>query len=235
MDNRRISIAIPTWNRFEQTIASFIEVYADERIGEIIVTDDASDLNIFHELREVCDRLPKVKLLRNAINQDCYRNKMTALSFAKYPFCILLDSDNSIGRDYLDKLYEFDYWESDCIYTPSFARPTFDFRRYAGLTITRSNVSQYISLPMLETCLNAANYFVNKDTWLKAFDDNTDPVTSDSIFIVYNHLKDGGKLKIVEGLEYEHKVHDGSHYKNNVHRTPRNFHQTILNNLRNLR
>lgn len=233
-DDRKISLAIPTWNRFEMTIESFMEVYADERIGEIVIIDDASDLDIFHKLREVCERLPKVKLLRNATNQDCYRNKMTAISFAKYPFCILLDSDNVIDKSYIDKLFEFDYWETTCIYTPSFARPNFNFVPYANLLITKENVAEYIDKPMFEVCLNACNYFVNRDEYLRVWDDETDPVTSDSIFMCYNWLKAGNKIKVVEGLEYEHRVHSGSHYQNNVKRTPHNFHQTVLNNLRSL-
>lgn len=233
-DNRRISLCIPTWNRFEQTIESFMDVYADPRIGEIIIVDDASDLSIFHQLREVTEKFEKIKLYRNVSNFDCYRNKYTCISFAKYPFAILLDSDNHIDKSYIDRLYEIQIWKNKFFYTPCFAYPHFDFRAYSGMVFTKENAHEFVDKPMWETMLNAANFFVNREAYLQAFDDSIDPVTSDSILISYNHLKNGGCIYCVDGLQYEHTVHSGSHYQNNVHRTPNGFHQNILNSLRQL-
>lgn len=234
-DDRKISLCIPTWNRVDMTIEAFMEVYADPRISEIVISDDASDLDLFHQLRAIAEKFDKVRLFRNLTNQDCYRNKMTAISLAKNEWCILLDSDNIIDRSYIDKLYDFSYWDTIVIFTPSYAKPMFDFREFAGLMIYEENVSDYLDRPMFETMLNAANFFVHKDTYLRAFDNEVNPVTSDSIFIAHNHLKDGGIIHCVDGLEYEHRVHTGSHYQNNVHRTPNGFHETILNKLRRIK
>lgn len=233
-EQRQISICIPSWNRSEMTIESFYDVYEDERIGEIIIVDDASDMEIFEDLKSMCDALPKVKLYRNLTNQDCYRNKMTAVSYANYPFLILLDSDNKIDKNYLDRLFEIQEWDEKTIYTPEFASPNFNFNDYAGLLITKENVSEYIEKPMFETMLNAANYFVSRDEYLKVWDETVDPVTSDSIFQCYNWLASGNKIQVVPGLIYQHNVHPGSHYQNNKDRTPIGFHEDILNKLRQL-
>lgn len=235
VDERRISICIPTFQRVDMTLDSFKEVYDDERVSEIIIVDDASDISVFEELKSICDVLPKVKLYRNLTNQDCYFNKATAIGYASNDRAILLDSDNRIDIDYLDRLYKIKEWEYDAIYTPSFAMPEFDFTAFAGLRITSENVAEYIDRPMFETCLNAANYFVDVYKYLEVFDSNTNPVTSDSIYQCYNWLLDGGKIEIVRGLKYQHLVHSGSHYKNNVSRTPSGFHESILNNLRNMK
>lgn len=234
-DERRISICIPTFNRAEMTIESFLDVYGDDRVGEIIISDDASDLAIYEELKSITDCLPKVKLYRNLTNQDCYFNKATAIGYATNDWAILLDSDNKISADYLDKLYEIPEWCISTIYTPSWANPHFDFRAFEGMTITRKNVAEWIDKPLAEVCLNAANYFVDVYKYLEVFDTQTNPVTSDSIYQCYNWLLEGGKISIVRGLQYEHRVHEGSHYKNNVHRTAPGFHESILQKLRELK
>lgn len=236
-DDRKISICIPTYNRVEMTIESFEAVYFDERISEIIIVDDASNLEVFNELKEICDALPKVSLYRNDVNKDCYFNKKIAIEYSDNSTdgCILLDSDNIIDVSYLDKLYEIKEWDVDTIYTPSFAAPHFDFRGYEGLLITKENVAAYIDKPMFEVLLNAANYFVHPFMYLEVFNPTVNPVTSDSIFQCYNWLMEEKKICVVPGLQYQHRVHSGSHYQNNVARTPQGFHQGILNNLRQLK
>lgn len=121
-NNEKISLCIPTYNRVDMTLQAFENVYQDERISEIIIVDDASDIVIFTELKEFCELIPKIKLYRNITNQDCYRNKMTALSYASNDWCILLDSDNIIYKDYIDSVYRQN-WDNNTIYTPSFAKP----------------------------------------------------------------------------------------------------------------
>ncbi len=234
VEQRQITIAIPSWNRSDMTIESFYDVYEDERISEIVIVDDASDFEVYEDLKSMTDALPKVKLYRNLTNQDCYFNKATAIGYATNERAILLDSDNKIDKSYLDRLYAIEKWDIDTIYTPSFAAPNFDFRPYENLILTRCNVAQYIDEPMMETCLNAANYFVDVYKYLEVFDSKTNPVTSDSIYQCYNWLLEGGRIEIVSGLIYQHRVHSGSHYQNNQSRTPIGFHESILNKLREL-
>lgn len=234
MDNRKISICIPTWNRSEMTIESFYDVYRDERVSEIVIVDDASDLAIYEDLKSMCDALPKVKLYRNLTNQDCYRNKMTAVSYCTNKYLILLDSDNEIDVSYLDKIFE-QKWSPGRIFAPVWAKPTFDYREFEGRVIDRRNVSGFMSKNLFETALNTCNYFVHKDIYLEAWDEKIDPVTSDSIYMAYRLLEKGCHIAFIEGLHYNHRVHEGSHYKNNVARTPQGFHESILQKLRELK
>lgn len=234
-DERKIGISIPTFNRAEMTIESFINVYDDTRVKTICIVDDASDEDVYEKLKSITSSLPKVKLYRNEFNRDCYRNKASAMGLVDCVWAILLDSDNSISKDYLDKIYEIPFWYEDIIYTPSFAKPHFDFRNYSGLILSKENVSSFVDSPMLEVCLNAANYFVNTQSYVDVWDAYVDPVTSDSIFQCYNWLMAGKKIRIVDGLEYLHSVHQGSHYQNNVARTPNGFHEKLLNKLRQLK
>lgn len=234
-DERKISVAIPTWQRSEMTLDSFIDVYDDERISEFVIVDDASEWGIFDELKRFVENLPKVRLFRNSTNNDCYFNKARSLCHSTNDWCILLDSDNKISKGYIDKLFEIPHWDENTIYTPDFAQPQFDFRQYSGLLLTKENISEWIDKPILETMLNAANYFVNRHGYLEVWDEHTDPVTSDSIFMISRWLEAGKRLQVVDGLQYFHRVHPGSHYQNNRHRTQQGFHESILTTLRQMK
>jgi len=82
--------------------------------------------------------------------------------------------------------------------------------------------------------LNAMNYFVNKEKYIEVWDGSINPHSSDSIFQNYNWLNAGYNIHFLEGMEYSHLVHDGSHYKANSHKDPE-FYQKIEENLRNMK
>lgn len=69
------------------------------------------------------------------------------------------------------------------------------------------------------TLLNTANYFIPRDNWLSVWDGSVNPNTADSIFQAYNWIKAGYNMEIVPGLRYFHRVHNGSHYQLNKHKT----------------
>ena len=161
---REICICIPTWNRVEMTLNSFLKVYNDERIKNIIIVDDASELSIYNDLKKECDKLDKVKLYRNLTNRDCYANKYVSISLSTTDYCIILDSDNQIDTSYIDKIFEQE-WADDMILAPDWAEPMFNYTEYSNLIISKKNLPEYIDKPMFETCLNCMNYFVNKNSY----------------------------------------------------------------------
>jgi glycosyltransferase involved in cell wall biosynthesis len=178
--------------------------------------------------------MDKVRLFRNEHNQDCYKNKKNAIELSDEPWNILLDSDNEIDVSYLDRLFEIEEWEPDTIYAPAWAAPNFDYRSFSGLTLTKENISQYMSWPMCSTLLNTANYFCNRDEYLKVWKGDIDPITADSLYTAFCWLESGRKIKVVSNLFYEHTVHPLSHYKQNAHRSG-HLHMQIEHQLRQLR
>jgi glycosyltransferase involved in cell wall biosynthesis len=216
--NRKLSVAIPTHNRECLLYESFSEVINDPRVSEIIIVDDRSENDIYARVHRELSKIEKVRLIRNSVNVDCYKNKMRAVSYCNNKFCILLDSDNIIDTKYIDTIFDYQ-WEEDVILAPVFAKPQFDYRAYQGQMITQKNVASLMDLPMFSTALNTANYFVHRDSYVQVFDFNVDPVTADSIFMAYQWLSSGRKIYFTPGLHYYHRVHGGSHYINNVHRT----------------
>lgn len=218
-DARKISICIPTHNRVEMTIESFQRVYNDDRIDEIVIVDDASDELEYRRLKAITDCMPKVKLYRNPTNLDCYANKRMAVSYATNKHVIVLDSDNEIGTDYIDTIFQYE-WIDNVILQPSFAAPMFDFRDFGGLYVNKKNAARCIdSYRLFTTMLNAMNYFVCADEYKRVWKDDINPYTADSIYQALNWMEAGGEIYVVPGLTYHHRIHNGSHYQNNKHKT----------------
>lgn len=231
---RELSIAIPSYNRFEMVIESFERVLNVDEVKEVIIVDDCSTDGSYEKLCEHFKNEPKVKVFKNDKNEDCYKNKKISVEKCISNWIILLDSDNSIDFGYLYSLFQILDWKEDTIYTPDFAMPTFSFQQFSGLLITKGNISRWIDEPLFETMLNASNFFINRNEYLKVWDGSVDPVTSDSIYFTYKWLESGRKIQVVDGLKYNHRVHSGSHYQNNVHRTQLGFHESVLNKLKEL-
>lgn len=218
-----ISLVLTHHNRLQLLLESFAAVKEDPRIKEIVISDDCSDDGSWEKLQKRFNADPKVKLFRNERNLDCYRNKAKALERASQKWCILLDSDNVIDKNYVDTICKINRcgngWRKGEAYLPVFAQPHFNYTHFAGCVITAKNVSRYLDQPHFQTALNTANFFVHRDDYLAAFDPSVDPHTADSIYMNYRMLAQGSSLVFVNGLQYFHRVHDGSHYKKNVHKT----------------
>jgi glycosyltransferase involved in cell wall biosynthesis len=230
-----ISLCLTTWNRTDLLYESFRQLVNDDRISEILIVDDASPEEVYHTIYWQTKAIDKVKLYRNETNQDCYKNKRIAVEKASNEWIIIGDSDNIFTPQYINSLFAMEAWATRTVYQPSFAKPHFDFTKYSGKFIDQTNVAHFMEDGTFQTCLNAMNYFVNRDEYLKVWDGSVDPVTSDSIFQNYNWLKAGNSIYVVPGLFYEHRVHNGSHYQNNRARTPRGFHDSIVQKIKDLR
>lgn len=235
MDNRKISICIPTWDRVSMTLQAFEKVLNDERVSEIVLCDDCSDDSVFQQLKSLTANSPKVKVFRNEVNIDCYQNKRQVIGFSTNQWNILFDSDNILGVDYLDKIFAIENWDANTVYCPVFAQPHFDYTAFAHLVIDKHNVAHYVNEPMFLTALNTMNFFVNQNSYKEVWDGKVDPVTSDSIYFNYCWLNSGRKIKFVDGLTYFHRVWPGSHYQKNVNRTPTGFHDAVVERLKNLK
>lgn len=232
----QIALAIPTWNRFEMVQRAVQHVIEDPRIGEIVISDDASMDGSFEKLLGwgIGRSRVNLRIHRNDQNLDCYANKAQVLRHAKANWAILFDSDNILPTSYLDCLLALPEWYPDIAYLPVFAKPHFDYRQFANQTIDRTNVAQFMDNPTFRCALNTANFFVHRQTYLDAWDPTVDPHTVDSMYMNYRLLEAGKRLYFVPGMEYEHEVHAGSHYKLN-HQKTGTFAAVVENKLRALR
>lgn len=205
----QLSLAITTYNRDSLTLKSFANVLHDPRIGEIVIVDDCSDARIFDNLCNTVKGIEKVRISTNEINLGMMANKALAISKCLNEWVIIFDSDNVISPAYLDSVERITL-NPDIIYCPSFARPTFDYRRYAGMTIGIPQAKKMLNEPMGNACLNTCNYLVHRDTYLSVFTQDNNVKGTDTLSFAYQWLKDGKKMHVVKGMEYDHLIHDGS-------------------------
>lgn len=242
-----ISICLTNFNREQLLYESIEQIIDDERISEIVISDDCSEYGLYTRVVDHYKNYPKVKIYRNEKNLDCYLNKHKAVSLATNEWVLLIDSDNVFSKEFIDKIFELGVnygggfsWVESSILQPSFAKPHFDFTPFEGLDIEEKNISTYMMMHQFQTLLNAANHFFHRETWLSVFDSTVDPVTSDSIYQNYRWLEAGNSIYVVPGLHYEHRVsnhgkEEKSHYVKNSRRTKPGFHESIVNKLKAMR
>lgn len=226
IDKRKISLCITTYNRVDDTIRSFKNVLDDHRIQEIVIVDDSSNLELFQRLEDKIRALnedalyqtikglviPQIRLIRNDQNLGVYKNKLRSVELASTEWCIVFDSDNVISKDYIDKLYQYAIWDTNCIYSPDFAMPEFDYTDFAGKIIDKENISRFTRFKMFDCWINTMNYFVNKRTFLRAKQDEVIPDAADSMYINYLLLKKGISIFTVPQMRYTHTLHQQSNY-----------------------
>lgn len=211
----KLSLAITTFCRYELTKESFAQVIDDPRIDDIVILDDASTDGSFEKLAVDFKGHEKVRVIMQAQNRGMSRNKTDAVAHAKNDFVILFDSDNVIGKDYLDALEKAPFYDY-AILCPVFARPQFDFRKYAGQTISRQDAKYLIRNNDFNVAMNCCNYVVPREQYLKAYKYDKNHVCTDTAWFNYNWLEAGNVFHFVEGMEYFHRVHKGSGFLQNV-------------------
>ena len=222
-----ISLCIPTYNRSKFVISAFDKVIDDERISEIVISDDFSDESMFNELSEKLKKIEsdKIKIFRNELNKGAFVNKYEAVRKASNEWVILLDSDNIIDLNFIDNLP--DIKDPDTLYLPCHAiceSPHLDYREFSDVII---GIEEYTKLtnsqePKIQCLLNTGNYFFNKNSYLEAVANEKNIIESygvDVFYLIYLwfKLKNSNKLKIVKDLKYYHTLHNGgteelSHY-----------------------
>lgn len=232
-----ITAAFTNHNRTDILFEAIEPFLADNRISEIVISDDCSNDDNYQTVVWKYNGIDKVKIYRNESNLDCYRNKRQAVKRSTNEWVLILDSDNIFSAQFIEVIFSQGEWMPNWAYAPEFARPHFNFKDLAGTALSKNNIASYLDKGNCSTMLNAMNYFVNRDEFLRTWgiSGDQDPVTSDSLFQNYNWLKGGNTIYVTPGLQYEHRVHSGSHYQQNVRRTPSGFHDSIIQKLKNMR
>jgi glycosyltransferase involved in cell wall biosynthesis len=212
----KLSLAITTYNRYEMTVESFAQVIDDPRIDDIVILDDCSTDNSYQKLVEHFKGNEKVRVIRQAQNRGMGLNKKDAIALAKNDWVGILDSDNIMGSNYIEALDSIGGYPGitqlykDTIYVPDFAKPQFDYQKFAGKRFNRKNVIDLVNDKTGNCLLNTCNYLVNRKTYLKVYEHNPEMKGTDTVWFNYLWLKAGNSFYVVPGMEYYHRVHNGS-------------------------
>lgn len=230
-----ISACFTTYNRTDLLFEAIEPFLKDERITEIVISDDHSTEEIYQTILWKYNGVEKVKIFRNEVNVDCYRNKKLAIERATNEWVLILDSDNIFSQKFIDIAcsYAGNHAPGFAV-APSFARPHFNFTELGGCLLNHGNIAGLLNTGSCSTMLNAMNYLANRPEYLRVWDGSIDPVTSDSIFHNYNWLKAGNSIWVDKDFQYEHRVHEGSHYQKNHRRTAHGFHDSIIEKLKQM-
>lgn len=228
---KQISLCITTFNRYEFTIECFAQVIYDERIKEIIISDDCSTDGSYERLKEFYSGNPKVKLFQNSQNVGVYQNKKNAIELSNSRWAILFDSDNIISLLYLDIFFSLHEWHWDVAYCPDMASPALNYTHFGGIKITKENAGNYIDQINGQSLFNTMNGVYNVSYYLSIFKNGETPIAADSILINWLYLMSGGAMYIVPGLSYFHRIHLGSHYVNFTHKSDE-YHKQITDKIR---
>jgi glycosyltransferase involved in cell wall biosynthesis len=177
----------------------------------------------------------RVRCQQNPENLGVFGNKLTSLEAARGEWCVIADSDNVFNVDYFDRIMALrdavpcGSWDPCVAYVASFGRTDFDYRPFIG-DWTLANAPEIVGRPCGWCLCNCGNWFVNRKLFLAAFDgiprkrfdlaqpdylgigDRTDLYwrrvydALDSFYINKRWWLAGGTLRVVDGLEYTHRV-----------------------------
>jgi len=238
-DERKISLAITHYNRANLITGALRNILMDNRINEIIIYDDCSSMEEFSKMQSITKKMSnKISIYRGEKNLGPYHSKVKAISKCKNEWAIILDSDNALSRNYVDRLYQMSTWNTNLIYCPSFAEPNFDFRQFANTELTLYKVKELIlkneNIKLLRNLLNDGNYFINVQKYIecsKINEFNSVPA-ADVIVFNYSWLQQGYVLYVLNNLNYYHRIHSGS-FQIGSWRNSRQIVDGIINSIAN--
>jgi cellulose synthase/poly-beta-1,6-N-acetylglucosamine synthase-like glycosyltransferase len=210
METRKLTVAIPYYNNSKIVMETLHPLIFDDRIDEIIICDDVSPDEDFHQLLTNIKGLPKIKVYRNVKNMYVQQNKRNAISFAKNDWVVIMDNDNVADRNFFNRLFGILSWDPKVIYHPAFASPNFDYRKFNGEVIIKQNVKDFTAHNIFVTLCNTNNYMLNKAEYLRVYHYDSSIRGADGIYNFYNWLLAGNSVYIVPDLTYFHRISETS-------------------------
>jgi hypothetical protein len=226
----KLSLCITTLNRFDVFLNGYIEKYLqflnDGAIDEIIISDENGN-DYYKILEKYGDSNPNLRVYKNKTVLGVFLNKLKVCSYASNNFIALIDSDNFCDIEYFTKSKKYilnnnlQISEKPLLLSPSFAKPSFNFKHFENALITRNTIENYENMNGFPTLMNLGNYILTKNI--------TDNITYDtnllknlsacdvqyfnlSAFRQFSNLE----FHVVKDLEYQHVVHSDSEYMKTI-------------------
>jgi hypothetical protein len=217
----KISLCIPTMNRFSFLKDTLPQYLANPYIDEIVISDETGE--DIAKIRETFSD-PKLKLFVNSERLGAFLNKEQAVRYATNEWVALIDSDNFAPLSYFETWFRVESLNPMTVYAPSRTIPTsnhrgFDNRSLIGISMTKHNVQALLDSNsiVVGNVVNMGNYIFNRAFYLES----SDPAYSDLYQTIHGWdarlrtwllLNKGATYVFLPGLEYSHSVHDGSLY-----------------------
>jgi len=222
------SLCIPTMDRFD-FLKSYLPKYINNNlVREIIICDENG--NDYKKISENFQNA-KIKLYVNDKKLGPFLNKLKCCKLASSQWIALIDSDNFADEKYFETALNFiqlNKCNNRTILSPSFAKPTFDYRKLIGMLYKKNNfkVNRQQEIELLgsntksQTLMNTGNYVINRYLIENLnVESNMSMIENSSAcdVILMNTMlfqQLDAEMHILKDMEYEHVVHDGSIYVN---------------------
>lgn len=207
-----------------------------DAVDEVLVVDDGSEdwdetVAVLAELND-----PKLNLFHFGTNQCVFGAKIASVCHSTSDWVQLCDSDNIMGIDHLMRVRELTRTgDCNVWYSASYAKPVFDYRHLASdVPYTMREFAGLIGQARFDCLANTGNQCVNRvvfdnlfrrflgkkthlefpSDWLNVPDmplkDSEDYRQTfnalDSFLLNLFWLRHGGRIHVVPGLEYFHRV-----------------------------
>lgn len=234
MVDPKISLCIPTMDRFDTFLHKYIPLYlANPHINEIIICDENG--NDYEKINKAFSH-EKLFVFKNETKLGALNNKLNVGSRAKSEYVCILDSDNFADESYFLAFKEFirnNGPDPNTIYSPSVAG-YFNFTKFIGKTITKDNISFSGEGGDMSTLLNTMNFIIPKvllnivSDYIAKNEDTDVSFAADAIY--FNMIAlccNDFKFEIIPGMTYDHVVHDGSYWLSTEKQS-----QSFLNSLK---
>jgi hypothetical protein len=215
-------------NRYDKFLSKYLPIYLTmDLIDEIIICDETGE-----DVKKIKENFnsPKLKLHVNEKRLGVFFNKRKVALLAKNEWVCVFDSDNFPEKNYFKNMKR--YIDNDLgnqknvILSPCYAKDGFLFHYLAGWVITKETLKDAIKEERsdpnrnlrhrVEVLMNMMNGVYNKHIF-EQMDVETEKeliltaASSDSIlFTIFAFEQLDAEFHVVNGVEYDHVVHDDS-------------------------
>jgi len=213
----QFGVGIPHYNHGLTIARPLRNLLNHPSVSEVVIVDDASEQSEFDQLCKTVKTIDfrgMVRIYRRELNQGALLTKLECVEKSQADWVLVLDCDNTAFKSYLDKLAAIEPKDPEIIYCASWAFPHFPFHSLVGAPINFLKASQLLRSGKLKKfyLLNDGNYLVNRTRYSRLISSigKLPSDIADTLVANYLWLSSGGKLQVLPGTSYLHRVEENS-------------------------
>jgi hypothetical protein len=191
-------------------------------IDEIVICDETGDdyRKILADYPQIAEN-PQIKLVKNDAVLGVFRNKLKVASLATHEYVALIDSDNFCNAEYFIRVKEYinknkSCLTINCLFSPVFSKPHFNYSQFEGRIITKKNIKSFINVGNFLILLNTGNCVLSRNLCRISYHENLMEFISACDVLYFNLLffqqYDNMQFHTVKNLTYIHEIHQDSEY-----------------------
>ncbi len=211
------SVGIAHHNRGSRIARPLRNLLNHKGVSEVVIVDDGSRESEYEALREqvgLIDQAGKVSIHRRVENRGALLTKLECVEKCSSDWVLILDSDNTAFTGYLDRLEALVPSDPSVIHCAAWAYPYFPFNELTGMTLDFEKSSELLRSGVLKRnyLLNDGNYLVNRRKYSEVLSiiGKLPSDVVDVLVVNYLWLSKGGKLEVIPGTKYMHRVDPSS-------------------------